>query len=319
MRYRKIPCARRSLLQVGIPIAALLAALVAVPAAQAKVLVGISEQNPAMFDQPSWQQLKLKRVRYIVSWDYAKQPFEQAEVSAFMNAARAHKQEVLVEFNAHRGCFVNNRYRKKAKACRAPSTSAYKKAVKGFRKQFPYAKVFAPWNEVNHISQPTYKKPALAAKYYKAMKSVCKKCTVMAADVLDSSDVASYLRKFQKATKHKGRIWGLHNYKDVNRHQSKGIRHVASVTKGQIWLTETGGFVQFKGSGGFKYSLKRAAKATKYMFSLAKKNKRVKRIYVYRWFGEPRSARFDAGLVGPNGETRPGLTQFKKSIKGLPR
>ena len=35
------------------------------------------------------------------------------------------------------------------------------------------------------------------------------------------------------------------------------------------------------------------------MFPLAKKNKRVKRIYVYRWFGEPRSARFDAGLVEP--------------------
>ena len=98
------------------------------------------------------------------------------------------------------------------------------------------------------------------------MKSVCKKCTVMAADVLDSSDVKSYLRKFQKATKSKGRIWGLHNYKDVNRRQSKGVRNVASVTKGQIWLTETGGFVQFKGSGGFKYSLKRAAARTKYMF-----------------------------------------------------
>ena len=94
-----------------LPIAALLAALVAVPAAQAKVKVGLSEQNPAMFDQPSWQQLKLKRVRYIVSWDYAKQPFEHAEVTGFMNAARAHKQEVLVTFNAHRGCFVNNKYR----------------------------------------------------------------------------------------------------------------------------------------------------------------------------------------------------------------
>jgi hypothetical protein len=307
MRYRMI-----------LPIAALLAALVAVPAAQAKVKVGLSEQNPAMFDQPSWQQLKLKRVRYIVSWDYAKQPFEHAEVTGFMNAARAHKQEVLVTFNAHRGCFVNNKYKKKTKACKAPSAKAYKAAVKGFRKQFPYAKVFAPWNEVNHVSQPTYKKPKLAARYYKAMKSVCKKCTVMAADVLDSSDVKTYLRKFQRATKSKGRIWGLHNYKDVNRRQSKGVRNVAAVTKGQIWLTETGGFVQFKTSG-FPYSLKRAAARTKYMFSLAKKNKRVKRIYVYRWFGEPRNARFDAGLVGPNGESRPGLKQFRKSIKGLPR
>jgi hypothetical protein len=301
-----------------LPIAALLVALVAVPAAQAKARVGLSEQNPAMFDQPNWQQLKLKRVRYIVSWDYVKQGFEHAEVSAFMNAARAHKQEVLVEFNAHRGCFNGKRY-SKAKVCRAPSASAYKTAVKGFRKEFPYARTFAPWNEVNHVSQPTFRKPKLAAKYYTAMKSVCKRCTVMAADVLDSSDVKTYLRGFQRATKGKGRIWGLHNYKDVNRRQTKGIRNLSAVTRGQIWLTETGGFVQFKGSGGFSYSLKRAAARTKYMFALAKRFKRVTRIYVYRWFGEPRSARFDAGLVGPNGETRPGLTQFRKSIKGLPR
>jgi hypothetical protein len=307
MRYRVI-----------LPIVALLAVLVAVPAAQAKVRVGLSEQSPTMFDQGNWAQLKLKRVRYIVSWDYAKSPGENAEVAHFMNTARAHKQEVLVTFNAHRGCFVNNKYKKKSKACKAPSAKAYKAAVKGFRKQYPYARTFAPWNEVNHVSQPTYRKPKLAARYYKAMKSVCKKCTVMAADVLDSSDVKTYLRGFQRATKSKGRIWGLHNYKDVNRRQSKGVRNVAAVTRGQIWLTETGGFVQFKTSG-FPFSLKRAAARTKYMFKLARKYKRVKRLYNYRWFGEPRSARFDAGLVNPDGSERPGLRQFRKSIKGLPR
>jgi hypothetical protein len=305
MRYRLI-----------LPIAVLLAALVAVPAAQAKVRVGLSEQSASMFDQPNWAKLKLKRVRYILPWDYAKSPGNYAEVTDFMNRARAKRQEVLVTFSATRGCFVNNRYSKR-KACKAPSQKAYKAAVKGFRKQFRYAKTFTPWNEVNHVSQPTYKKPKLAAKYYKTLKSVCKGCTVMAADVLDSSDVKTYLRKFLRASKGKGRIWGLHNYKDVNRFQSKGVKNVLSVVKGKVWLTETGGIVNFKPN--FKYSLKRAAKATKYMFALARKRKRVQRIYVYRWFGEPRSARFDAGLVNPNGTSRPALKQFKKSIKRLPR
>ena len=31
------------------------------------------------------------------------------------------------------------------------------------------------------------------------------------------------------------------------------------------------------------------------------------------------TARFDSGLVNPNGAARPALKQFKKSIKGLPR
>src|SRR5918998_1098205 len=109
MRYRLI-----------LPIAALLAALVAVPAAQAKVRVGLSEQNPAMFAEKNWAQLKLKRVRYILPWDYAKDEFNRAEVTTFMNGARTNRQDVLVTFTATRGCFNNNRYSKRKK-CRAPS------------------------------------------------------------------------------------------------------------------------------------------------------------------------------------------------------
>src|SRR5215210_93389 len=305
MRYRLI-----------LPIAVLLAALVAVPAAQAKVRVGLSEQSPRMFDESNWAKLKLKRVRYILPWDYAKSAFDHGEVTAFMNAARAKRQEVLVTFSARRGCFINNRYSKK-KACRAPSQKAYKAAVKAFRKEFRYAKLFTPWNEVNHVSQPTYRKPKLAAQYYKTLKSACKGCTVMAADVLDSSDVKSYLRGFLRASKGAGRIWGLHNYKDVNRRQSRGVKNVLSVVKGKVWLTETGGIVRF--GKDFPYSKSRAATRTKYMFTLARRYKRIQRIYVYRWFGEPRSARFDAGLVNADGSSRPALTQFRKSIKGLPR
>ena len=134
---------------------------------------------------------------------------------------------MLVTFTATRGCFVNNRY-SKTKACKAPSQKAYKAAVKGFRKEFPYAKTFAPWNEVNHVSQPTYKKPEAGGAVLQGDEERVQECTVMAADVLDSSDVKSYLRKFLRASKGKGRIWGLHNYKDVNRRQSKGVTSVLS-------------------------------------------------------------------------------------------
>jgi hypothetical protein len=305
MRYRLI-----------LPLAALLTALIAVPTAQAKPRVGMSEQSPAMFDQANWQKLKLKRVRYILPWDYYKQPHDQAEVSHFMNTARAYRQEVLVTFSARRGCFSNGRYSKR-KACRAPSKRAYQRAVRRFRKEFKWAKTFTPWNEVNHVSQPTHRKPRLAARYYLALRAVCKRCKVMAADVLDSSNVRSYLRRFLRATKGRGRIWGLHNYKDVNRRQSKGVRTVLRTVRGQVWLTETGGIVKF--GRDFKYSERRAASRTKYMFKLTRRYNRLKRIYVYRWFGEPRSARFDAGLVDPDGSPRPAFNTFRRSIKRLPR
>lgn len=306
-----------------LPIALILASLVAAPA-PASVRVALSEQSDRMFSDASWQSLHLKRVRYIVSWDYAKHPNEVSETGTFMNAAHAAKQEVLVTFSARRGCFVNNRY-SRSSACRAPSAAAYRSAVRGFRKSYPFAKTFAPWNEVNHISQPTYRKPALAVRYYNALRGVCSGCKVMAADVLDSSDVATYLRGFLRASHGRGRIWGLHNYKDVNRRQSRGVTTVLRTVPGEVWLTETGGIVSF--GKDFPRSESRAASRTKYMFQLAarydsrRKGMRSKlaRIYVYRFYGEPAGARFDAGLVNEDGSLRPSYTQFKKYAAHLPK
>jgi hypothetical protein len=312
MRYRLI-----------LPIALLLAAVVAVPA-QAKVRVAISEQSASMFESSEWRALNLKRVRYIVPWDYFKDGGTNAEVAGFMTAARSARQDVLVTFSAKRGCFVNNRY-SRSSACRAPSTSAYKSAVRRFRREYPFAKTFAPWNEANHVSQPTYRKPSLAARYYKTLRSVCRGCKVMAADVLDSSDVRSYLRGFLRASRGAGRIWGLHNYKDVNRRQSKGLTGLLRTVPGEVWLTETGGIVKF--GRDFPFSESRAAARTKYMFQLADRydtrrrgmRSRLTRLYVYRWFGEPADSRFDAGLVSQSGAPRASLTQFRKYARRLPK
>ena len=60
--------------------------------------------------------------------------------------------------------------------------------------------------------------PEARRRYYDALRSVCgSKCKVMAADVLDQSTVKKWLTDFIRYSKNKGRIWGLHNYKDVNR------------------------------------------------------------------------------------------------------
>lgn len=306
-----------------LPIAVLSALVFAAPAA-ANFRVGLSEQKPAMFDSPTWQKLKLKRVRYIVPWDWYKHAGQNAEVVAFMNRARAAKQDVLLSFSANRSCYRNGRYRH-VKACKAPSQKTYGAAVKRFIKAYPWVKTYAPWNEENHVSQPTAKSPKLAAAYYATMRRVAKHKTIMAADLLDQSNLAGYLSRFLRYSHGKGRIWGLHNYADVNRHRSRGLQTMLRIAPGQVWLTETGGIVTFLPK--FKTSYSRAAKATKYMFTLAKTfNKRrpgyrskVTRLYVYRWFGEKKGARFDAGLVNPDGSPRKALAVFKRGIKGRPR
>ena len=146
------------------------------------------------------------------------------------------------------------------------------------------------------------------------------KCKVMAADVLDQSTVTKWLKDFIKYSHNRGRIWGLHNYKDVNRRQSKGLTTVLKTVPGEVWLTETGGITTFA-PGLPDVSNSRAASATKYMFQLADKydskksgyKSKLTRLYVYRWFGE--TGTWDSGLVNPDGSARPALAQFQKYAK----
>jgi hypothetical protein len=304
--------------------AALLAALSVAPAAQAKYRVGLSEQNPAMFDSSSWQRLRLKRVRYIVPWNW-RAAINRGSVEAFMNRARAARQDVLVSFTARRGCFNGRRYSRR-KACRAPSAKKYRKAFRAFDNQFPWVKTYSAWNEVNHVSQPMAKKPRLAVRYYDVLRKERRRrrFRVMAADVLDTSNMRSYLRRFLRAAKGKPRLWGLHNYQDVNRRTSADTKRMLDTVPGEVWLTETGGLVRFAGVRKFrKFSVTRANNATKWMFKLANRydsrrrgmRSKITRLFVYRWYGEPRRARFDAGLVSASGKPRRHFNTFRRTAR----
>jgi hypothetical protein len=305
-----------------LPITLLVALLVA-PTADAKYRVGLGEQDPAMFDQPSWQSLKLKRVRYIVPWDWNKSDGGRAEVAAYMNRARAANQDVLVAFTARRGCWNGTRY-SRSRACRAPSASAYRSSFRAFDTLYPWVKTYSAWNEVNHASQPTFKKVRLAVRYYDVLRKDARsrRFRVMAADVLDTSNMRSYLRGFMRRARGNPRLWGLHNYQDVNRHTSADTRLMLDTVPGEVWLTETGGLVRFTGVRKFsKYSEKRANTATKWMFTLANRydsrrpgmRSKITRLFDYNWFGAPKGARFDAGLVDPDGTPRRQYATFRKT------
>jgi Glycosyl hydrolase catalytic core len=299
--------------RLGVVLAALAALLVTPPGARATYRLGIGEQLSPMFTSPAWQSLRLGLVRYIVAWDWL-QTGQGAEVAAYMNAARAAGQDVLVTFAAHRNCFDGMRY-SRAPICRAPSASAYRAAVRAFDDRYPWVRTYSAWNEVNHVSQPTFGRPQLAARYYSVLlrESRRRHFRVMAADVLDTSNMRSYLRTFRRLAPGRPRLWGLHNYQDVNRVTSGDTREMLATVPGEVWLTETGGIVRLGDSRQFAYSEARAASRTRWMFALTGRfdslrpglRSRLTRLYVYKWFGEPPGARFDAGLVSRDGTPRP--------------
>jgi hypothetical protein len=299
--------------------------LLASPApARAGYRVGISEQRADMFSSPAWQGLRLAHVRYMVSWDWERSG-QQAEIAAYMDAARARGQDVLVAFTAHRGCFDGNRY-SRSRLCRAPSAGSYRRSFRRFDDRYPWVRTYSAWNEVNHVSQPTFGKPGLAVRYYRVLRRASRRrhFRVLAADVLDTSNMAGYLRAFLRRAPDRPRLWGLHNYQDVNRLTSLDTRRMLRMVPGRVWFTETGGIVRFGDSGQWTYSESRAANRTRWLFKLARRyqtrrrglRSAVGRVYDYNWFGTRPGARLDVGLVSLDGRPRPALAVLRRFARG---
>ena len=278
--------------------------------ADGRYRIGVSEQTPAMFASPAWQRLGLRQVRYLVDWDWHATG-QQAKVTAFMDAARANRQRVLITFNSHGGCYDGHRY-SRSRACAAPSARAYRRSVRRFDDRFPWVRTYSAWNEVNHVSQPTFGRPRLAVRYFRVLRRLSRRrhFRVMAADVLDTSNMRRYLRAFLRRAPGHPRLWGLHNYQDVNRRTYGDTRRMLATVRGRVWLTETGGIVKFGNSGQFPYSETRAADRTRWLFRLASRyhtrrrhlRSRITRVYIFRWLAG--GDRFDSGLVDPDGTPR---------------
>jgi hypothetical protein len=302
-----VPC----LLALAIPVAA---------SAKTNVAIAIADEGTAMFSSPAYQALHMKRTRYFIPWNAATNPKALASADQFVAAAKAHHVSVLMHISTD--TFTH----KKAKL---PSVAAYKKAVGKLVKHFKPlgVKEWGVWNEENHVSEPTYKSPKRAAQFFVAMRQVCHGCTIVALDVLDSSDAPSYIRSFYKnlsaSNRRKANLVGIHNYEDVNHKRTKGTKSVINAVRAQnrsakFWVTETGGIV--KVTPNFPCNPARAAARTKYMFTLAKKFKsQVKRYYIFSWAGDGCATNFDAGLVGPDGKPRPAYFTLKTALTSFAR
>ncbi|UGS38171.1 glycosyl hydrolase [Capillimicrobium parvum] len=287
-------------------LALIAAALIAVPAGTAAGAtppqIGISDQNVSMFSAPLFQNLGLRYARFVTPWDVALKPTspEAAKLRDWIVAASFDGVEPLISFEHRTADRCPDR------PCMLPSTSAYAKAIRAFRQEYPTVTTLSAWNEASHVTQPTYKHPDAAARYYLAMKRLCPTCTIVAADVLDTRFMQGWLQQFLKVAP-SARLWGLHNYGDTNRFRTSGLDTLLATVKGDVWLTETGSIVSFTTSDGrqsFKPSQARAAKAMRYLFTrLVPRSSRIKRVYLYNWRSDPAN-RWDSGLVGYRGEKR---------------
>jgi hypothetical protein len=301
-RRRRHAAARAAPSGVGIVMLLAVASLLILPAgASASARVAIGDQKPVIFDDARLGWLGIRHARTVVAWDWYKVGYERERLDEWLERASRAGIEPLVAF----GHSWEARRLKQL-----PTVAQYRHSLREFRRRHPWVRVYSVWNEANHCSQPTCKRPRRAAAYYNAMRSLCRGCRIVAADVLDQPNMVPWLREFRRHAKGEPRLWGLHNYLDANRFRRDGTRRMLRAVRGEIWFTETGGIVRRRHFRqkirlGFPESPSHAGRATAWILRLSKMSPRIKRIYLYHWSSTSPDQRWDSGLISWNGRARP--------------
>ena len=301
------------------------------PPSDAALRVGVAENNFGLFDDPIFLTLGVSDVRVVAPFDVMRRGgFQRDRLAQYLQKARAAGMRPLVTFEHSAGGSDVCRDRRAwhRRQCRLPKGRTYERDLRHFFRAFPWVRLISPWNEANHYTQPTSRDPAAAARFANAVRRVCPRCTIVLADVLDQadqgtntrrspsySDTLAWIAKYRRALKVPRRICGLHNYADINRFRSVGTRTlIRALGCRQIWLTEAGGIYHL---GAFRPNARRQARAIRWMFRLARSTPRIKRLYVYTWFGGMTPG-WDSGPV-IRGKKRRAYTEFRKHIRRTAR
>jgi|SRR5829696_4451250 len=308
---------------IALALTTVLAALALVPAAahaRTNVRIGIGDQQASIFGQSAFQRAKFKRVRYFIAWNAMDDRGRRLAARDFVLRARRARLSVFLH--------VSSDDLRLGRA-RLPSVAQYRSKVGRLVRYFRGLGVreFGTWNEANHASQPTYRSPPQAARFFRemhrAVKTRCARCVVVALDVLDQRGVEGYMRGFYRALspayRRRATVVGIHNYGDVNRRRTTFTRTIIRRARAynrstRFWFTETGGIVKFGRS--FPCSTSRAARRLDDMFGLARRFRAsgLQRVYVYNWTGAGCDARFDAGLTAPDGSPRAAYRVLRRQL-----
>jgi hypothetical protein len=277
----------------------------AVPAASQAYTIGMSDQKVGMWQDPRFAKLGITQVRLLMAYDNVLRK-DFSRYDAWMSAAHRRGADVLVTIDRDIGSFK-----------RMPSLRQYRKVIRILRERYPWVDTYGAWNEANHVKQPTYRKPKRAARYYNILREECAGCTILAADLLDSKNMLSWVAAFKRHAK-RPKLWGLHSYQDTNHFRPLSqtfTRSLLRAVKGDLWLTEAGGIVRF-GSRyrGGRAGERHAARAMKRTFKVAASSRRIKRVYLYHWDADPKFITWDAAFVARRGRARPTLEILRRQI-----
>jgi hypothetical protein len=294
---------------IAILSAAVAALAVAAPAQAQALTIGIADQRAGTFHDARLTSL-VHNARLSVAWDAMRYDWQRREIDTWMSAAKTAGIVPLVTFG-----------RSRTRKFSLPPVDVYRKEMLRFRHRYPDVREYSPWNEPNLAVRRSNYDPQRIASYYRVLRRMCPTCDVLGADVVDTTSIdrwmRAYLREFPRDQR--PRLWGLHNYVDVNSRSDWGTRMMRRLAPGEIWFTETGAIIRRRKPSALddndRRSLirigggARAVQATRRVFRLAATSPRITRVYIYHWKATSNGS-WDSALVAPNGTTRPSFDVF---------
>jgi len=275
--------------------------------------VGLADQQANSYADPLLTALPIRHARLTVSWDALHYRWQRQQIDEWMRTTRAAGMRAVVTFG-----------RSRTRKYSLPSTSRYRSEVHRFMRRYRGVREYSPWNEPNIAIRPENSDPRRIATYYRTLRRLCPNCRVLGADVVDNSMLGSwmsaYLAVFPRASR--PRLWGLHNYVDVNSTSRWGTRTMLRLAPGEIWFTETGAVIaRQKPSEGrpdrrrlIRTGSARAAAATRRVFTLARMSPRITRVYIYHWRAGSGSS-WDSALLSEAGTPRASFDVFAREAR----
>lgn len=286
--------------------------------APAHPLVGVGDENLAMFSDARFLALGITQVRYYTPWDVLSSAYKNSRrrdaLVAWLADARALGMTPLITFN-HSD--------RPGRARRLPSVAQYSKAFLSFRKLYPWVTEFATWNEANYYGEPTAGDPRRVAGYYLALRRDCPTCTILAAELLDINNARQavgevrWARAFIRDAHTQPEYWGLHNYVSANTLSEASVKALLAAVSGNIWLTETGGVVALphRGLPGFPLTAAHQARVDNFLLNrLPGLSPRIQRVYLYEWRSLRKHANWDSALVAYDNEPRPAYAVLANTL-----
>jgi hypothetical protein len=288
----------------------------AAPSSASALVVGIADQKPDMFTDERFSDLGVRHARINVAWDAMNHGWEVEELDRWMSAAREAGVQPLVSFG-------HSRLKRRA----LPTPERFKWEFRQFRARYPWVTTFATWNEANHCGEPTCHRERLVAAYYRKLRQECRRCTVLAAELLDMPNMLAWAKRFTRYVRRykmgQPRYWGLHNYVEANRFRTTSIKRLLRTVKGQVWLTEVGGVVKRRVKK--RFTVKRipeskwhAQRVTRFVLNdVAPLSRRITRVYLYHWNSETARDTWDSALIDHRGRRRPAFRELHEVMDRL--